>query len=80
MRAASSEPAKVVVVRVGGLQIGLVVDRASAIISAEPKLVDPVPPVLAGAGRRGVPYSLGLSRRGGSDGWIPILSPEAPIS
>jgi purine-binding chemotaxis protein CheW len=38
---------KVVVMNVGGQPVGLVADRARAIVSAEPELVDPVPAVLA---------------------------------
>jgi len=38
---------KVVVMNVGGTQVGLVADRARAIVSAEAGLVEPVPPVLA---------------------------------
>ena len=38
---------KVVVMNVHGTQVGLIADRARAIVSAEASLVDPVPPVLA---------------------------------
>lgn len=38
---------KVVVMKVGGAAVGLVADRARAIVSAEAHLVDPVPAVLA---------------------------------
>lgn len=38
---------KVVVMRVGGAQVGLVVDRARAILAARPSAVDPIPSVLA---------------------------------
>ena len=43
----SDDREKVVVVKVGNTQIGLVADRARAIIAADADLVDPVPPVLA---------------------------------
>jgi purine-binding chemotaxis protein CheW len=38
---------KVVVMKVGGAQVGLVADRARAILAAQPSAIDPVPPVLA---------------------------------
>ncbi len=38
---------KVLVVRVGGTRVGLVADRARAVVAAEMKLLDPVPPALA---------------------------------
>jgi purine-binding chemotaxis protein CheW len=38
---------KVLVVKVGGARVGLVADRARAVIAAQIKLLDPVPPALA---------------------------------
>ncbi|MGH8320126.1 MAG: chemotaxis protein CheW [Steroidobacteraceae bacterium] len=38
---------KVVVVKVGGARVGLVADRARAIVAADIRLVDPIPPALA---------------------------------
>jgi len=38
--------AKVIVASVGGGLVGLIADRAQAVISADPALVDPVPPVI----------------------------------
>jgi purine-binding chemotaxis protein CheW len=38
---------KVIVMKIGGVNVGLVADRARAIVAAEPDLVDPMPPVLA---------------------------------
>jgi purine-binding chemotaxis protein CheW len=43
----SDERQKVVVVNIEGLHVGLVADRARAIIAAESHLVDPIPPALA---------------------------------
>jgi purine-binding chemotaxis protein CheW len=41
------EREKVLVVKVGGARVGLVADRARAVVAAEIKLLDPVPPALA---------------------------------
>ena len=38
--------AKVIVASVGGGLVGLIADRARAVISADPALIDPVPPVI----------------------------------
>ena len=38
---------KVLVVHVGGARVGLVADRARAVVAAETRLLDPVPPALA---------------------------------
>jgi purine-binding chemotaxis protein CheW len=38
---------KVLVVKVGGTRVGLVADRARAVVAAEVRLLDPVPPALA---------------------------------
>jgi purine-binding chemotaxis protein CheW len=43
---ASETRAKVIVASVGGGLVGLVADRARAVISADPALIDPVPPVI----------------------------------
>lgn len=47
--AQQSEPEreKVLVAKVGGARVGLVADRARAILAADTRLVDPVPPALA---------------------------------
>ena len=44
---ASDDREKVVVMKIGGTQVGLVADRARAIIAAPPSAIDAVPPVLA---------------------------------
>lgn len=71
----SNDREKVVVVKVGNTQIGLVADRARAIIAAEADLVDPVPPILAartgGESRIRAVYRGENGRR-----LISILSPE----
>ncbi len=46
-KAVSDGREKVVVMRVGGAQVGLVVDRARAILAARPSAIDAIPPVLA---------------------------------
>ena len=71
----SNDREKVVVVKVGNTQIGLVADRARAIIAADADLVDPVPPILAartgGESRIRAVYRGEEGRR-----LISILSPE----
>ena len=42
----SETRAKVIVASVGGGLVGLIADRARAVISADPALIDPVPPVI----------------------------------
>jgi purine-binding chemotaxis protein CheW len=42
----SEARAKIIVVSVGGGLIGLIADRACAVIAADPALIDPVPPVI----------------------------------
>ncbi len=42
----SEARAKVIVASVGGGLVGLIADRARAVISADPALIDPVPPVI----------------------------------
>jgi purine-binding chemotaxis protein CheW len=44
---AADEREKVLVVKVAGARIGLVADRARAVVAADIKLLDPVPPALA---------------------------------
>ncbi|MEO8465273.1 MAG: chemotaxis protein CheW [Gammaproteobacteria bacterium] len=46
-KAAADGREKVVVMRVGGTQVGLVVDRARAILAAQASAIDPMPSVLA---------------------------------
>ncbi len=46
-KAAADGREKVVVMRVGGAQVGLVADRARAILAAEASAIDPIPSVLA---------------------------------
>jgi purine-binding chemotaxis protein CheW len=66
---------KVIVTKVRGTQVGLVADRARAIIAADLALVDPIPPVLAarvgGESRIRSVYRGEAGRR-----LISILSPE----
>jgi purine-binding chemotaxis protein CheW len=66
---------KVVVMTVGGAQVGLVVDRARAILAARPSAVDPIPMVLAartgGEARIKAIYRGEEGRR-----LVSILSPE----
>jgi purine-binding chemotaxis protein CheW len=66
---------KVVVMKVGGTQVGLVADRARAIVAADVDLVDPIPPALAartgGESRIRSVYRGEAGRR-----LISILSPE----
>ncbi|HKQ25680.1 MAG TPA: chemotaxis protein CheW [Burkholderiales bacterium] len=71
----SSARAKVVVMKVAGAQVGLMVDRARAIVAAEPGLVDPIPPVLAS--RTGGEARIRAIYRGESGRrLISILAPE----
>jgi len=71
----SNEREKVVVVKVGNTQIGLVADQARAIIAADADLVDAVPPILAartgGESRIKAVYRGEQGRR-----LVSILSPE----
>lgn len=75
---AASDPqalGKVVVVSVAGVLVGLVVDATRAIVSADPKLVDPFPPVLsARAGGESRIEAMYRDEAGGA--LISILSPE----
>lgn len=69
------EREKVVVMKIGGAQVGLVADRARAILAADLTLIDPVPPLLAaragGESRIKSVYRGDAGRR-----LISILSPE----
>jgi purine-binding chemotaxis protein CheW len=66
---------KVVVMKVAGAQVGLVADRARAIVAADPGLVDPIPPVLAS--RTGGEARIRAIYRGESGRrLISILAPE----
>lgn len=66
---------KVVVMKVGGAQVGLVADQARAILSAPPSAIDAVPPVLAartgGEARLKAIYRADEGRR-----LVSILMPE----
>lgn len=66
---------KVVVTAIGGVVVGLVVDRMRAIVPAEPSLLEPVPPVLA-ARTGGEARISAILRREGGGGLISVLSPE----
>ena len=72
---ASNDREKVIVMKVAGLAVGLVADRARAIVSAAPELVDPVPAVVAsrmgGESRIRAIYRGDQGRR-----LISILAPE----
>jgi purine-binding chemotaxis protein CheW len=73
--AASDTREKVVVTSVGGAVVGLVADRARAIVSAERSLVDPIPPVLA-ARSGGEARIKAIYRGDGGRRLISILAPE----
>jgi len=73
--AAVDERQKVVVLRIGDAQVGLVADRARAIIAADSGLVDPVPPILA-ARTGGESRIRSVYRGDGGRRLISILSPE----
>jgi purine-binding chemotaxis protein CheW len=72
--AAASVRQKVVVMKVAGAQIGLVTDRARAIVAAAPDMVEPIPPVLAA--RVGGEARIRAIYRGKSGRLISILAPE----
>src|SRR6185295_4131399 len=66
---------KVVVIKVEGAEVGLVMDRARAIVAAESSLVDPIPPALAA--RIGGEAQIRAIYRGDSGRrLISILAPE----
>ena len=72
---AANEREKVVVMKLGGAQIGLVADQARAIVAADPELMDPIPPVIAA--RTGGESRIKSVYRGEAGGrLISILSPE----
>lgn len=66
---------KIVVARVAGARVGLVADRARAIVVADTDLVDPIPPVLA-ARTGGESRIKAIYRGDGGRRLISILSPE----
>jgi purine-binding chemotaxis protein CheW len=66
---------KVVVMNVAGAQVGLVADRAVAIVAADPGLIDPIPPVLA-ARMGGESRLRGIYRGDAGRRLISILAPE----
>jgi purine-binding chemotaxis protein CheW len=72
---ASQRREKVIVMRLRGAQIGLVADQARAIVTADPELMEPIPPVIAartgGESRIRSVYRGEAGRR-----LISILSPE----
>jgi len=72
---AADDREKVVVIKVGGTRVGLLADRARAIVTADLDLVEPIPPVLAartgGESRIRSVYRGEAGRR-----LISILSPE----
>jgi purine-binding chemotaxis protein CheW len=66
---------KVVVTKVAGAKVGLVADRALAIVAADPDLIDPVPPLLAA--RMGAESRLrGIYRAEEGRRLISVLAPE----
>ncbi|MDY6948942.1 MAG: chemotaxis protein CheW [Pseudomonadota bacterium] len=72
---ALQEREKVVVMNIAGTQVGLVADRARAIVAAEPQDVDAIPPVLA-ARTGGESKIKAIYRGDGGRRLISILSPE----
>ena len=66
---------KVIVMKVAGTQVGLMADRARAIVAAEPDLVDPIPPMLA-ARTGGEARIRAIYRGGAGKRLISILAPE----
>jgi purine-binding chemotaxis protein CheW len=67
--------AKVIVASVGGGLVGLVADRARAVISADPALIDPVPPVIQ-ARSGGEARIKSIYRGEGGGRLVSILEPE----
>lgn len=74
-RQAASDREKVVVVKVGNARIGLVADRARAVVAAETRLIDPIPPALA-ARIGGESRIRSVYRGEGGRRLISILSPQ----
>jgi purine-binding chemotaxis protein CheW len=70
-----SDREKVVVVKLGGVRIGLVADRARAVMAADTRLVDPIPPALA-ARTGGESRIRSVYRGDGGRRLISILSPQ----
>jgi purine-binding chemotaxis protein CheW len=66
---------KVVVMNVAGAQVGLVADRAVAVVAADPGLIDPIPGVLA-ARLGGESRLKGIYRGDAGRRLISILAPE----
>lgn len=66
---------KVVVMKVAGTHVGLVADRARAVVVADTDLVDPIPPVIA-ARTGGESRIRSIYRGEGGRRLISILSPE----
>ena len=66
---------KVLVTRVRGVLVGLVADRMRAIVSAEPEMVEPTPPMLA-ARTGGESRIKAIYRGDGGRRLISILAPE----
>jgi purine-binding chemotaxis protein CheW len=66
---------KVVVMNVGGTAVGLVADQARSIVSADPDLVEPVPPVLA-ARLKGESQIRAIYRGDEGRRLISIIAPE----
>jgi purine-binding chemotaxis protein CheW len=71
----ADERQKVVVLKMGDAQVGLVADRARAIVAADSGLVDAVPPILA-ARTGGESRIRSVYRGDGGRRLISILSPE----
>jgi purine-binding chemotaxis protein CheW len=72
---ASDEREKIVVMKVGGTRVGLVADRARAIVAADDELIDPIPPVIA-ARTGGEARIKSIYRGDAGRRLISILSPE----
>lgn len=72
---ASNGREKVVVMKLGGAQIGLVADQARAIVAADPELMDPIPPVIA-ARTGGESRIRSVYRGEAGSRLISILSPD----
>jgi len=66
---------KIVVTSVAGARVGLVADRAIAVVAADPGLIDPVPAVLA-ARMGGESRLRGIYRGEGGRRLISVLAPE----
>jgi purine-binding chemotaxis protein CheW len=66
---------KVLVTRVGGALVGLVADRMCAIVSADPALIDPTPPMLA-ARTGGEARVKAIYRGEGGRRLVSILAPD----